>query len=309
MIPSLFRLSLRRRRPLPQRSFFFDPVPSPNTTDIAKDRRFPRRIVQNRFQVSVSSIRGMRGSMEDSFDVHQDGYAGVFDGHGGESIAQYLRIHLGTMLWEEVSKQQKMVGSPTKTQTSDVFRRAIAKVDHAVCQIPHWGDQGSTLAAVWFATPQQLVVAGVGDSRVIVACQDHHVHQLTRDHRPNCPLEEERIYSVGGRVELVYGVPRVNGRMGLSRAIGDLMDRPAISGEPDMAVYDINEAMDEFLILGTDGLFDVMSNEDCVDFVRDLMYDDDTNGEQREYFASLLVEEALRRGSYDNVTVIIIWLQ
>lgn len=53
-----------------------------------------------------------------------------------------------------------------------------------------------------------------------------------------------------------------------------------------------------------------MSTEDTTTFIHnmlDSMEVDDTI--ERSSIATLVVEEALRRGSYDNITVIILWLK
>lgn len=56
---------------------------------------------------------------------------------------------------------------------------------------------------------------------------------------------------------------------------------------------------DEFLILASDGLFDVMENEDVAKFVT-AAQDDFVN------VAKLLCNEAIRLGSSDNVTALVI---
>jgi serine/threonine protein phosphatase PrpC len=56
--------------------------------------------------------------------------------------------------------------------------------------------------------------------------------------------------------------------------------------------------------LASDGLWDVMSSCGAVEYVLELQQD----GHTRDEVATLLVEEALRRGTYDNITVVIIWL-
>jgi serine/threonine protein phosphatase PrpC len=61
---------------------------------------------------------------------------------------------------------------------------------------------------------------------------------------------------------------------------------------------------DDFFLLATDGLWDVMSSQAAVDLVRAFM----EAGYDHQQIGKLMVEEALRRGTYDNVTVVIIWL-
>ena len=64
------------------------------------------------------------------------------------------------------------------------------------------------------------------------------------------------------------------------------------------------EAGDEFIILATDGLWDVMDSADAVNYVKFSL----EAGLKKESVAHQMVQEALRRGTYDNVTVVIVWL-
>ena len=137
-----------------------------------------------------------------------------------------------------------------------------------------------------------------------------------------------------GEPILSAGIYRVNGNLALSRAVGDRSERPAVTAEPDITYMQVLETvmMDdqdsrgndrkqegkkqdeqpqknsqrEYVVLATDGLWDVFTNQNVVDIV-DLLLDKATV-QQRPQIAEVLVREALRRGAYDNVTVIIIWL-
>ena len=63
-------------------------------------------------------------------------------------------------------------------------------------------------------------------------------------------------------------------------------------------------ADDHFVLLASDGSWDVMSSEGAVEYVLSLLED----GHRRDNVATLMLEEALRRGTYDNITIVIIWL-
>jgi protein phosphatase 1L len=86
----------------------------------------------------------------------------------------------------------------------------------------------------------------------------------------------------------------------MSRAIGDRSERPIVIAEPDICCFELT-AECEFVVLATDGLWDVMDNEEVVQYIHKYG--------QRDEVASWLVEEALRRGSLDNITVVIVWFQ
>ena len=219
----------------------------------------------------------------------------------------------------------KLLLVPTLDEYIDAAVAAYAAVDAKVQRISHWSYQGSTALGVWVHDNRKngtrhVIVTNVGDSRAVLYRKNGTIVPLSLDHKPEVATERARIEAVGGTVEWCgkvdrdgrpiqgTGLYRLNGSLGLSRAIGDRSERPAVSAVPDVCVERLTED-DEFVVLGTDGLWDVMSTLDVVSFIHALLDDDD--GEltlDRDVVAAKLVEEALRRGSFDNVTVIILWL-
>lgn len=181
-----------------------------------------------------------------------------------------------------------------------------------------------------------IIAANIGDSRAVL-CRNDTAWDLTRDHKPNDPTEKSRIESLGGKVVwcgdvdmmgrpiLERGVYRVNGNLALARAVGDRSERPHVTADPEIITVPVNEDEDDFIILATDGLWDVMNSQEAVDLVLNYRRMQEQQQEQaqeqadtlesrkrrqddHEKIASYLVDEALRRGTYDNITVVIIWL-
>mmetsp|Transcript_4625 Transcript_4625/g.8189 ORF Transcript_4625/g.8189 Transcript_4625/m.8189 type:complete len:387 (+) Transcript_4625:114-1274(+) len=131
------------------------------------------------------------------------------------------------------------------------------------------------------------------------------------DHKPHHPTEKARIEAAGGKV-IGGRVARVDGHLSTSRGLGDFKfkgdsTRPVgeqkISCVPD--IYEVTGVQPgSLLILGCDGLWDVMSSEKAAAFVRARL--------QREPEADLgdvataLIRASLRKGSRDNVTVMLV---
>lgn len=117
-----------------------------------------------------------------------------------------------------------------------------------------------------------LIVANAGDSRCVLSRGGKAI-ALTHDHKPNDPEEFERISRAGGFV----ADGRVNGSLNLSRALGDLEYKQTAGLSPEEQMVTANPEIkqeklqpeDEFLILACDGIWDVLSNQDAVDFVRE----------------------------------------
>jgi protein phosphatase PTC2/3 len=98
------------------------------------------------------------------------------------------------------------------------------------------------------------------------------VQNLSYDHKPNNELEAKRIVAAGGWVEF----NRVNGNLALSRALGDFVfkkndgkraEEQIVTAYPDVDVKDLTSDH-EFILLACDGIWDVLSNEEVLEFVR-----------------------------------------
>ena len=98
------------------------------------------------------------------------------------------------------------------------------------------------------------------------------VQPLSYDHKPNNELETKRILAAGGWVEF----NRVNGNLALSRALGDFVfkknenkkaEDQIVTAYPDVDMKDLTSDH-EFIVLACDGIWDVLSNEEVLEFVR-----------------------------------------
>lgn len=179
---------------------------------------------------------------------------------------------------------------------------------------------GST-AVVAVVGGEVVVVANCGDSRAVI-CRDGVAVPLSNDHKPNRPDELDRVEAAGGRV-INWDGYRVLGVLATSRSIGDQHLKPFVISEPEVTVSERTNA-DEFLILASDGLWDVISNEVACQVVRRCL--DGQVGRIRKIengrsshaieaksqvaeAATLLVEMAMGRGSRDNISAIVVELK
>lgn len=147
-----------------------------------------------------------------------------------------------------------------------------------------------------------MLIANAGDSRAVLGKRGRAV-ELSKDHKPNCTSERLRIEKLGGVIYDGY----LNGQLSVARALGDWHIKGAkgskspLSSEPELEEIILTEE-DEFLIMGCDGLWDVMSSQCAVTMVRrELMQHNDPNK-----CAKVLVAEALQRNTCDNLTVVVV---
>lgn len=148
-----------------------------------------------------------------------------------------------------------------------------------------------------------LNVANAGDARIVLGHKRKAI-RLTRDHRTDDEEEVQRIEEAGGF--MFKG--RVLGVLAVTRSLGDHCMKNYVIARPHTREITIDlpndkeqEQAPSFLILACDGLWDVFDDQIAVNFV--LNYKG-----AKEDLSKHLIDEALRRGSTDNVTVVVAWL-
>lgn len=211
-------------------------------------------------KVSVRAIRGGRLSMEDKYCIHDGGrFAAVFDGHGGGCVSTYLRDTL-------YQKLNRHLQNKDPEDMSETLKKSFHELDEEVLQNDNYEYQGSTAVAIWVHEDGEkgrtLISANIGDSRAVLSHKRQAI-DLTKDHKPNDAEEKERILEMGEKVEWdpYSNVHRVR-NLSLSRAIGDKFAKPVVSGEVDIKRYPLHDSgSDDFVILASDGLWDVMTSQ------------------------------------------------
>ncbi|KAJ6672820.1 ALPHABET ISOFORM E-RELATED [Salix viminalis] len=252
------------------------------------------KVKDGELSCGYSSFRGKRVTMEDFFDVKNttiDGQRvcmfGIFDGHGGSRAAEYLKEHL----FENLLKHPQFI-TDTKLALSESYQQT--DVDFLDSEKDTFRDDGST-ASTAVLVGDHLYVANVGDSRTVILKGGKAI-PLSEDHKPNRSDERKRIESAGG-VVMWAGTWRVGGVLAMSRAFGNRMLKQFVVAEPEIQEQKIDEEF-ELLVLASDGLWDVVPNEDAVSIAR--------TEEEPEAAARKLTEAAFTRGSADNITCIVV---
>jgi len=227
---------------------------------------------------SSSCMQGWRDYMEDRHfavpslqsGVWQDTAAfAVLDGHGGAQVAEFCLSRLPQAIAE---------GSPLEKDTALV--NAFHKMDELLMgddrapAVPQL--RGGCAAVVGLISNSEIVIAHAGDCRAVL-CRQGETVALTEDHKPGNPSESKRIIAAGGYLTTgSNGDLRVCSDLNLSRAIGDLRfknnpnlthSEQIICSTPDVTFIPRTPA-DEFIVLACDGVWDVITNEAAVAFIR-----------------------------------------
>ncbi|KAM0953363.1 putative protein-serine/threonine phosphatase [Dioscorea sansibarensis] len=299
-----------------------------------------------RARYGMTAVCGRRREMEDVVSIQPEflrgslghetyHFYGVFDGHGCSHAAVSCQDRMHELVAEEIGRVE--TGSMAIRNWEGVMKRSFLRMDAEVedwrgtirtgtcrCELrtPNCDHVGST-AVVAVVTPDQIIVGNCGDSRAVL-CKGGAAIPLSTDHKPDRPDEMERIEKAGGRV-IYWDGPRVLGVLAMSRAIGDAYLKPYVISEPEVTVTE-RTGEEECLILASDGLWDVVSNEMACDIARMCLWanggdGDEGVGSETEGHARrcsdkacsdasmLLTKLALARQSSDNVSVVVIDLK
>lgn len=271
----------------------------------------PGRIFSNDGRTRTSSIftqQGRKGINQDAMILWEDfGFeggvlCGVFDGHGpqGHLVARKVRDALPLKLLSYLHKHGK-----NQEQLVSAWRRAFVKAYKAMDKDLRAHPtldcfcSGSTAVTV-LKLGSTLFMSNIGDSRAVLCSKDENsgdaiAVQLTVDLKPDLPREAERIKRCRGRVFALQDEPEVPRvwlpfddapGLAMARAFGDfcLKDYGVIS-VPEFFQWTLTDK-DQFVILASDGVWDVLSNKEAIDII--------TSSPTRSSAAKFLVEAATR---------------
>lgn len=265
--------------------------------------------------IQSHSLQGKRDSNEDQHigvlnlnntdkTINPINFIAVFDGHGGKLVSKYLKNNMAKYI---LKKTDVNIYDQKLTTTTKFFYKLFDKIQEDLIK-EHPGASkrcGSTaLCGIIYKNLKNvnyIWIANVGDSRAVLCNHLDKALPLSKDHKPHHLPERKRIESIGGKIKF-DGVDWRIGDLSLSRAIGDLDNTPYVTHNPEIFRYRLNKK-DKYIIFACDGLWDVVSNNDAVNFVNYLL--------DKKYIGNIskkLAEYAIQKGSYDNVTVSILFL-
>lgn len=278
-------------------------------------------------------------------------FVGVYDGHGptGERCSQFVQRQLPALLMENIKTQQcskrstsRSTGALTSDQVQFAIEQAYTECNeelHADAEIDDAHSGTTAITILWHANDKdaRITVANVGDSRAILGTTPHggdqlHAIPLSNDQTPRRRDEAARCQRAGARI-LSFGQingttdedsdsedpPRVWAKNGkypgtaFTRSLGDAVaERLGVSAQPEMLSLTLSEA-ERYIVLASDGIFDVMSNQQVIDMCA--AHDDDPAAACRAIIehshAEWLKNEDCdeEHASYDDMTVVCIFLE
>lgn len=282
-------------------------------------------------------IQGRRKVIEDFHTLHlyeSHQFYGVFDGHNGALAAKYASATLyGKVIDALEDMDNDARNHPdwklrAKNSLIEAFRASHLGVVDVINSYPReYMSRSGTTATALLITKENIIVAGVGDSRAVLSLGASfnetllpEAMQLTVDHIASDPNERERVESLGGFISVKGGTMRVNGTLVLTRSFGDIHMDQYLSRIPSVMIMSKKEVQDIcksqksdempcFIILASDGLWDVFTNEDAVELVTSVLQTygpEDWKERAFQKAAEVLTQEAFVRGSADNIGVCVV---
>ena len=248
----------------------------------------------------------------------------VYDGHGGNGCSLFLKENLHKYI-KSFSKEGI---NEAVNNVENIFLNEIA-LDKSGFENDHSG----SCAIMALVNKNKLIIANIGDSRLVLF-KKNSLFFVTEDHKPNSPKEKIRIEKAGGNIYQTQSpipifqngkkidIPwRVNpGRLSVSRTFGDIEAKNENFGGKKnivVALPDITEIEldDDFnlLVIGCDGIFDVLSNEQIWECVRIVIKEknikDLSDINMSEFcgdIADMIIKSSLSLDSFDNISCIVV---
>ena len=294
----------------------------------------------------LSSVITKPGLDDDIEKTNQDSYLikenifaenfniyGIFDGHGedGHLISRYISNYISDYYTNEsnfIENNSSLNKSKIFLERSQqIIRQSIKELDTNLTttkinfDIMHSGSTSTLL----FLINETLICSNIGDSQCyLFNCSNEDLwtfESLAKIHKPSEEEEKKRIIESGGEVHPYYdeygiyeGPDRVYIKnktypgLSLSRSIGDLVAKDiGIISDPDIIVKKIDENS-KFIVLGSDGLWDVIKPYDVSRIVRIYFKKGDVNGACKILLNKAVQKWKKNNEERDDITIIVIFL-
>ena len=279
---------------------------------------------------------GVKKTNQDNFFIYKNFldspdhiFLGVCDGHGmfGHDLSGYLVNHLPQNLNISLMKDniKSISNSADYNQISNIISLTFVQTNINIVNDDNVEStfSGTTCSSLIFC-PTKIISANVGDSRCVLGKFDGKnwkAKNLTRDHKPNEGDEKKRIIEKGGRIESYkdeegefVGPERVWLKnedvpgLAMSRSFGDdVAHSVGVISQPEIFEYNlVNE--DKFILLASDGIWEFISSDECVNIVKDYYLKDDIDGALNYLYKESSKRWIMEEEVIDDITLIIIFL-
>ena len=279
---------------------------------------------------------GVKKTNQDNFfifknflDSPDNIFLGVCDGHGmfGHDISGYIVNHLPQNVNDSFLKEniKSFSSKDNYAKVTSVLSLTFVQTNINLVNDDKIDStfSGTTCSSLLFC-PEKLISANLGDSRCVLGKFDGKnwkAKNLTRDQKPNEEDEKKRIIEKGGRIEAYkdeegdfVGPERVwlKGEdvpgLAMSRSFGDdIAHTVGVVSQPEIFEYSfLNE--DKFILLASDGIWEFISSDECVNIVKDYYLKNDIDGALSYLYKESSKRWIMEEEVIDDITLIIMFL-
>lgn len=256
-------------------------------------------------------------------------FLAIYDGHGsrGKHVSEFVNKRISKYFKDNATEIERL---SDKNHIATVFKRSFGLTEQKLLNSSGINVTNSGTCCIDLLIYKDLCfIANLGDSRAVLCRKGKDdqigVIELSKDHKPTREEEKTRILEMGGMIDTMYyrGEPvgpmrvwdqdRASG-VAMTRAMGDTQKkRVGLISEPEVHRIDLNPN-DKFIIVGSDGLWDVMTSKEAVSFVNNYV----ESGKPKDEIGTAITKEAQIRWKKtesekgepycDDITVIIAFL-
>ena len=223
-----------------------------------------------------------------SIEKHNLSLFGIFDGHGGDFVAKYLKENFAQNLHKSIKINYSLNFRSILKEAFESFDKNLEKFKEA----ENCGSTGTLIVV----NNNSVYCANVGDSKCFYISKNN-VEQLSEDHNCSNEKEKEELKKKG----ILVFQNRVFGCLSLTRTFGDnQLKKDGIGCTPFIKKIYLDKNCVKYIIIASDGIWDVINQEKLWEIHNEL-----TNGNSEE-FCNKLVDYAMNNGSIDNISCIVL---
>ena len=227
-------------------------------------------------------------------------YMSVCDGHGveGHFVSDFIKEILPYDMSENLQAFNILTENELeKEKIYDIIKQTFIEANEKLVNNEEINSlfSGSTCVSVIY-TPEKLIIPNIGDSRAVLGrlinkeTNEYKAIELSRDHKPTEKDEEKRILENDGRIQPFIedgefvGPQRVWIKeeevpgLAMTRSFGDRVAATVgVVSIPEIKEYIFNPN-DKFMIIASDGVWEFISSQECIDIIKEFYDKNDLKG-------------------------------
>lgn len=251
--------------------------------------------------VSNALTKGYRNYMEDFVSINSNKNDKiksfhVFDGHGGKNVSELCNKYAHE-IFKKYIKMYPDVNYALRLTYKELDKMSCSSTENFMC--------GSTALSM-IITEDKLWFANCGDSEAFAVFKNRECKVLSKNHKVE--NEKQRLLKCGANITYNDGCARINNMLNVARSIGDCHLKNFVISDP--YIQSIKNTNIDYIILGSDGLYDVLNAKDIETIIFEMRKNLERQKISKKNMVDKLciqvVKEAILHGSTDNISVIFV---